>query len=47
MKILTIIPAKLDSKRLPNKNITPLKGKPMLLHSIDYAKQSKYPDINE
>ena len=42
MKILTIIPAKLDSKRLPHKNITLLKGKPMLLHSIDYAKQSKY-----
>jgi len=42
MKILTIIPTKLDSKRLKNKNIRDLKGKPMFLHSVDYAKQSKY-----
>ena len=46
MNILTIIPAKLDSKRLKNKNILELKGKPLFLHSVDYAQQSKYnPDI--
>ncbi|MAB65270.1 MAG: hypothetical protein CL662_00370 [Bacteroidetes bacterium] len=42
MKVLTIIPTKLDSKRLKNKNIRDLKGKPMFLHSVDYAKQSKH-----
>jgi len=42
MNILTIIPAKLDSKRLKNKNIREVKGKPMFLHSVDYANQSKY-----
>ena len=42
MKILAIIPAKLDSKRLSKKNIRHLNGKPMLLHSVDYVKQSRY-----
>ena len=42
MKILTIIPTKLDSKRLKNKNIIELHGKPLFHHSIDYAKKSKY-----
>ena len=46
MKILAIIPAKLDSTRLKNKNIRKINGKPMVEYSIDYAKQSKYnPDI--
>ena len=42
MKILAIIPAKLDSKRLSRKNIRSLNGRPMLLHSVEYARQSKY-----
>lgn len=42
MKILTIIPAKLDSKRLPKKNIQKIKNKTLVEYSIDYAKQSKY-----
>jgi len=42
MKVLAIIPAKLDSKRLKKKNICDLNGKPMFLHSVDYAKESKY-----
>jgi len=42
MNILTIIPTKLDSKRLKNKNIREIQGKPMFLHSVDYANQSKY-----
>ena len=42
MRILAIIPAKLDSTRLKNKNIRELEGKPMFLHSVDYANKSKY-----
>ena len=42
MKLLTIIPAKLDSKRLTKKNIRELKGKPLFLHSIDYAQDTKH-----
>lgn len=42
MKILTIIPAKTDSTRLPKKNIQTIKGKTLVEYSIDYAKQSKY-----
>ena len=42
MKLLTIIPAKLDSKRLTKKNIRDLHGKPLFLHSIDYAKNTIY-----
>jgi len=46
MKILTIIPAKTDSTRLPKKNIQKINGKTLVEHSIDYAKQSKYnPEI--
>jgi CMP-N,N'-diacetyllegionaminic acid synthase len=46
MKILTIIPAKIDSTRLPKKNIQKIKGKTLVEYSIDYAKQSKYnPEI--
>ena len=46
MKVLAIIPAKLDSTRLKNKNIREINGKPMVEYSINYAKQSKYnPDI--
>ena len=42
MKLLTLIPAKLDSKRLTKKNIRELKGKPLFLHSIDYAQDTKH-----
>lgn len=42
MRVLVIIPAKLDSKRLKNKNIREIGGKPMFLHSVDYANVSKY-----
>lgn len=42
MNILAIIPARSGSKSLPHKNIKLLNGKPLLAHSIDYAKQSKY-----
>ena len=46
MKLLVLIPAKLDSKRLANKNIQKINGKTLVEHSIDYAKKSRYnPEI--
>ena len=42
MKLLTIIPAKLDSKRLTKKNIRDLNGQPLFLYSIDYALNTKH-----
>ena len=46
MKVLTIIPAKLDSTRLPKKNIQKINGKTLVEYSIEYAQQSSYnPDI--
>ena len=42
MKILTIIPAKLDSTRLEKKNLKKIHDKSLVEYSIDYAKQSKY-----
>ena len=44
MKLLTIIPAKLDSKRLKRKNIKELNGKPLLFYSIEYPQNTKYPN---
>ena len=41
MKILTIIPAKTDSTRLPKKNIQKIKGKTLVEYSIEYAKQTE------
>ena len=40
MKILTIIPTKLESTTVKEKNILLLEGKPLFHHSIDYAKAS-------
>ena len=37
MKTAIIIPIRKDSKRLPNKNILPLNGKPLLLHIAEKA----------
>lgn len=39
MKILYLIPARGGSKGIPNKNIKPLAGKPLIEYSIDIAKQ--------
>jgi CMP-N,N'-diacetyllegionaminic acid synthase len=39
MKILALIPARGGSKRLPGKNIKPLKGKPLIVWTIDVVKQ--------
>ena len=40
--ILCIIPARSGSKGIPDKNIRLYKNKPLLQHSIEQAKQSKY-----
>ena len=42
--VLAIIPARKNSKRLPNKNILPLCGKPMIMWTIEAALKSKYID---
>jgi len=41
MNVLTVIPAKLGSTRLPQKNILPLGGKPLLHWTIEAALASK------
>ena len=43
-KYVVIIPARGGSKGIPKKNIKIFLGKPLLQHSIDYAKQSKIVD---
>jgi len=42
--ILAIIPARIGSKRLPNKNILDLAGKPLIAWSIEAGLKSKYID---
>jgi len=43
-KILAIVPARKGSKRLPDKNIKELYGKPLVSYTIDEALKSKYID---
>lgn len=43
-KIIAIIPARGNSKRLPRKNIKLLAGKSLIAYSIEAAKKSKYID---
>ena len=45
MYIVAIIPARGGSKGIPRKNVINYCGKPLIAHSIDIAKQSKF--INE
>ena len=40
-KILAFIPARAGSKRIPNKNIALLGGKPLIAYTIEAAKKSK------
>lgn len=42
MKIMALIPARAGSKRIPNKNIVPLAGKPLIAYTIEAAGKSKY-----
>ncbi|MST04246.1 MAG: acylneuraminate cytidylyltransferase family protein, partial [Candidatus Pacebacteria bacterium] len=44
LKVLAIVPARGGSKRIPNKNIKPLCGKPLLVYAIEQGKASKYID---
>ena len=43
-RVLGIIPARGGSKRLPGKNIKLLNGKPLIVHSIEFAVNSKMID---
>ena len=40
-EVLLVIPARGGSKRIPNKNIVQLAGKPLIAYSIEQAKSSK------
>lgn len=40
VQILALIPARSGSKALKDKNIQPVAGKPMMVHSVDQAKKS-------
>ena len=42
LEILCIIPARGGSKGIPRKNLQTLAGKPLIIHSLDNAKNSKY-----
>lgn len=42
MKIVCVIPARGGSKRLPKKNIYPLKNKPLIIWSLEECMKSKY-----
>ena len=44
-KIIAFIPARGGSRGIPNKNIKEFAGKPLILHSIEYALESKL--VNE
>ena len=39
--VVAVIPARGGSKRIPRKNLTPIAGKPLVVHSIKHALQSK------
>lgn len=41
MKILAFVPARSGSKRIPNKNIALLAGKPLIAYTIEAAKKSR------
>lgn len=43
-RVVALIPARAGSKRLPNKNILPLSGKPLIAWTIEAALNSQYID---
>ena len=43
-KIYAIIPARGGSKGIPKKNIIDFDGHPLIYHSINFAKKSKFVD---
>jgi N-acylneuraminate cytidylyltransferase len=40
-QIIAVIPARGGSKRVPRKNLLPLRGKPLIAHTIEHAKHSR------
>ncbi len=42
LKVIGIIPARGGSKGIPQKNIYPLAGKPLIAYTIEEAKKSKF-----
>jgi len=42
MKIVGVVIARMESGRLPNKNIRTLKGKPLIFYALDAMEQSKH-----
>jgi N-acylneuraminate cytidylyltransferase len=42
MKVMALIIARGGSQRVPNKNIRPLAGRPLIAYSIEAAKRSRY-----
>ena len=46
MRILAVIPAKMDSKRLPGKNMKRINGKTLIEHAINYAKAARSNNVH-
>jgi CMP-N-acetylneuraminic acid synthetase len=42
VEVLVVIPARMGSKRLKNKNILPINGVPMVIHVANEVKKSKF-----
>lgn len=42
MKTLTIVPARGGSKGIPGKNLRPVAGRPLLAHTLDAARRSRF-----
>lgn len=42
MKVLAVIQARMGSNRLPGKTLLPVKGKPMIVHTLERLKHSRY-----
>ena len=42
VKFIGFIPARMGSKRIPNKNLKLFRKKPLIFYSIDASKKSKY-----
>ena len=41
MRVAALVPIKLNSQRLPHKNILPILGKPMCFHIVDSLVRAK------
>jgi len=42
MKITALIPARKNSVRFPGKNYAPFLGRPLFMHSVDFARKSEF-----